>query len=192
MKYYLLLNGEVKGPFPLAMVREMLHAGAIQDTSLIAQEGANGWKPAGQFLSDHPNDASDTTDASVSGGAERPLNQPKWFASRNHRIAVALILAFGIWLSRGGSEKPKEEATVTNEKSTETFQKSPEREYRSATYGTQSSMRSQVQQLLARRYSGDSGLQYEIELGVMKLYEIYPNLSAAQLIQKFESIANGY
>ena len=51
MKHYLLLKGEVKGPFSLVMIREMLAAGVIQDTHLMAQEGGNAWQPVGLFLS---------------------------------------------------------------------------------------------------------------------------------------------
>jgi len=50
MKYYLHINGEAKGPFTLEMVREMLTAGAIENTTLMAQEGGSDWQPAADVL----------------------------------------------------------------------------------------------------------------------------------------------
>ena len=52
-------------------------------------------------------------------------------------------------------------------------------------------MLSDVRRILAQRYSEDAGLRNEIERGVMSLYEVYPDLSAAQLVRKFEVFATG-
>lgn len=50
MKYYLLLNGETKGPLALEMVHEMLTAGMIENTTLMAQEGGSDWQPVAEVL----------------------------------------------------------------------------------------------------------------------------------------------
>jgi hypothetical protein len=50
MKYYLHLSGETKGPFTLEMIREMLAAGVIENTTLIVQEGGSDWQSVADIL----------------------------------------------------------------------------------------------------------------------------------------------
>ena len=109
MSFYILLRGEVKGPFPIGMIREMLTAGAIQDITLAAPEGEKEWRPVGILLNESPHD-TDVAGKSVlptSNNNGMPAKPRTWHASRNAKIAAALAIGIGVFFLRGRDEITK-------------------------------------------------------------------------------------
>lgn len=58
MNTYILLDNVIKGPLSLATVREMLSAGAIQSTTLIALEGSDVWRTVDSFFAEYSEDSA--------------------------------------------------------------------------------------------------------------------------------------
>jgi len=207
MKYYLLLNGEIKGPFQILTVREMLNAGAIQELTLMAQEGGSAWKPAGEMLAT----AAAATKEISSNNVRSQINTLlcKLRQNRNAQVAVVgggifLLIVCAILSRNEGGKKNRDVARgepVRNAESQPARQhgdggraaapSQPERKQGNSTNARRDGMLSDVRRILAQRYSEDAGLRNEIERGVMSLYEVYPDLSAAQLVRKFEVFATG-
>ena len=114
MSFYILLRGEVKGPFPIGMIREMLTAGAIQDITLAAPEGEKEWRPVGILLNESPHD-TDVAGKSVlptSNNNGMPAKPRTWHASRNAKIAAALAIGIGVFFLRGRDEITKKWALI--------------------------------------------------------------------------------
>lgn len=96
MKYYLLLKSESKGPFVLTTVRDMLAVGAIQDTTLIAPEGGNGWSPVGKFLEGLPTGASAIGGTMAESGTMYATTSQKRYGNRKIQVAAALLFGIGL------------------------------------------------------------------------------------------------
>ena len=100
MNIYILLDEVIKGPFSLATLREMLSAGAIQQTTLVALEGGDVWTTVNSFLAERSNAAG------AIGGVPKPIkmvrssNQKKWYSRRIVRILIVFIIGSGIWFYR--------------------------------------------------------------------------------------------
>jgi hypothetical protein len=96
MRCYLLLNGEVKGPFSLAMIREMLTAGVVQEMNLMAEEGGNSWQPVGHFLSGCPGSIDAACDSGASGRSTVANTSPKWSGRKRIWVSAAAMVAIAI------------------------------------------------------------------------------------------------
>lgn len=191
MKFYILLKGEPKGPFPWAMVCEMLQAGAIHEMTLVAPEGGMEWRPYGSFISEL---SSVSKIGSITG-----LNQPtknlttilKLLAARQARVAVVVILCLGAWIYFGMSKPDTQDQGSSKTQGGLDSHRESSITSKDNGYRAQNSLRAQVREILSQRYRGQPELQNDIENGVMSLSEVYTDLSAAALVRKFESLATG-
>lgn len=113
MFFYILLRGEVKGPFPIGMIREMLTAGAIHDMTLAAPEGEKQWRPIGILLneSSHDTDVAGKSVVHTSNNNSMPAKPRKWHTSRNAKIAAALAIGIGVFFLRGRDETTEDESS---------------------------------------------------------------------------------
>jgi hypothetical protein len=113
MKYYLLLNGEIKGPFQIMTVREMLSAGAIQESTLMAQEGSEGWQPAATVMAQA--EVSDQSRISGPSSSARSLMASrKWELSRYMKVGAVFAVILVIWGYYDGAKARKSNSVNTH------------------------------------------------------------------------------
>lgn len=118
MRYYLLLNGEIKGPLQIMTVREMLSAGAIQESTLMAQEGADGWQPAATVLAQAV--VSDQSRiSSPSASAQNPKTSNTGKQSRYLQVGSVLAAILMIWAYSGATKAKKGKSVTTSKDYTE-------------------------------------------------------------------------
>jgi hypothetical protein len=116
MKYYLLLNGEIKGPIQIMTVREMLSAGAIQESTLMAQEGADGWQPAATVLAQvaDPDHSGMQDDRESNISARRPTTPCTWAQRPYVKVAAFFVVVLVILAYLGGAKAKKGDSVKTS------------------------------------------------------------------------------
>jgi hypothetical protein len=164
MKYYLLLNSEIKGPFPLAMVREMRAAGAIQDETLVAPEGGSNWRPFGTLLKYSPSD-----DAVIQGGGRCEINRKKKLkVVAGSFIGIVALWAFLAWAEDAfdgpsrRSNSDDESTRVSSSNSRQPKQKANSGAYSLYMQGYNDPKQGEVAELMIPRSSGDEKQGYVI------------------------------
>jgi hypothetical protein len=164
MKYYLLLNSEIKGPFLLAMVREMHAAGAIENTTLIAPEGGSNWSAVGSLLAE----TADIPNSTIKEGGASPIlpdDVRKWLRNRKVQVAAAVIVGI-VFFTHQNSDNPESRNRASyNERSSDlgsTKKKANIGAYNLYMQGYNDPKQAEVAEIMLRGASGDDATGYAI------------------------------
>lgn len=165
MKYYLLMNGETKGPFALTTVREMLAVGAIQEMTLIAPEGGSGWSPVGIFLAEFSTIANATSETLAGSGSVHATTSQKWYGNRKVQVAAALLFGIGFLAYLENERSAPRNTASYDEGSTDA--EPPKKKANSGAYnlymqGYNDPKQGDVAEMMLRRSSGDEAQGYSI------------------------------
>ena len=82
-KYYIVVNGEMKGPYALTQLREMWNSGAITMDTKYAKEGMDGWADINEVMTESARDQPVVNlPASIAVQPPHPNSVPAYFCSQ--------------------------------------------------------------------------------------------------------------